>query len=101
MARNVSCLVNTGSYPTTQQLIFQGSNSRGRFLPPPPAGWPEWMYANDTNGVRISIIAPASASAVTALSMLMSKFATCQADMNYGSCGARCFTAWIQRNACP
>lgn len=95
--RNLSC---TGA-PAGKANIFQGANNKGRLLPPPPQDFAEWTYINDANGVRIQIIGSGSAAPDT-LSRLMAKFSACQADLDYGSCGATCFTAWVQRNvACP
>lgn len=93
----ISC---TGA-PSGKRNLFQGTNNQGRILPPPPDGFSDWVYVNDTNGVRIKITAPNTASGTATLDRLMEKFATCQADLDYGSCGARCFTAWILRAACP
>lgn len=95
--RNLSC---TGA-PTGKANIFQGSKNKGRFLPQPPSGFSEWEYDNDANGVRIRITAPASATGIDTLSRIMSKFSTCQADLNYGACGAQCLTVWVHRIACP
>ncbi len=81
--------------------MFQGTNNQGRFLPPPPGGFGEWTYANDANGVYLQIISPGDAASLAALTRLMTKFNTCQADLNYGACGAGCFTLWILRSACP
>lgn len=100
--RNLVCV----GAPIGEAAIFQGANNQGRFLPPPPAGFSEWVYVNDTSGspapngkgVYIRITAPDDAAAVQALDRLMSKFSADQADLNYGGCGARCFTAWILRN---
>ena len=104
-ARNLTCV----GAPLGSANMFQGVNNQGRFLPPPPAGFTEWTYTNDTSGtpapngkgVYIQITAPDDAASVNAVNRFMNKFATCQADLNYGSCGARCITVWIQRNACP
>lgn len=95
--RNLSC---TGA-PAGRANIFQGANNKGRLLPPPPPDFGEWTYINDANGVRIQITGNATAGATDALTRLMTRFVSCQADLNYGACGARCFTAWIQRTACP
>jgi len=86
--------------PSAEANMFQGTNNQGRFLPPPPAGFTEWVYANDTNGVYLQITAPSDAASVNALNRIMTKFATCQADLDYGSCGARCFTVWVLRKVC-
>lgn len=96
-ARNLSC---TGA-PASEANIFQGANNKGRLLPPIPTDFSEWTYINDANGVRLQTTAPNDAAGIGALTRLMSKFSTCQADLNYGGCGARCFTAWVKRNACP
>lgn len=87
--------------PASSAYMFSGTNNQGRFLPPPPNGFTEWVYVNDANGVRIKITAPTDAASTNALTRLMNKFSTCQADLNYGGCGATCFTAWVQRNVCP
>lgn len=95
--KNLSC---TGA-PAGKANIFQGAQNRGRFLPPPPTGFGDWEYINDADGVRIRIITTSDAAALAALPRVMSRFATCQADLDYDSCGAGCFTAWLQRTACP
>jgi len=95
--RNLSC---TGA-PSGSRNIFQGSKNKGRFLPPPPAGFAEWTYINDASGVRIQIVGDNGPIATNAVTRLIGRYATCQADVNYGSCGASCFTAWIQRTSCP
>lgn len=99
--KNVTCTGAPGAPVTTEATIFQGSNTQGRFLAPPPAGYSEWVYLNDVNGVYIQITAPNDASNIDALNRLLARYDTCQADLNYGACGARCFTVWIKRNACP
>lgn len=99
--RNLSC---TGA-PATEANIFQGANNKGRMLQPIPGGFSEWVYINDANGVRITTTGSTTAANIDALDRLMRKFSTCQADLNYdsgsGGCGARCFTAWVKRAACP
>jgi hypothetical protein len=95
--RNLVCV----GAPAATRNIFGNVSNQGRFLPPVPAGYGEWLYINDASGVRIKIIAPTTATDVGALSRLMAKFSTCQSDLNYGSCGTSCFTAWIQRTSCP
>lgn len=97
--RNLSCI----GAPTGKTNIFQGAGNQGRFLPPPPAGFGQWLYVNDSSGVRIKISTTSSSdlTGLDALNRLMTRFTTCQADLNYGGCGTHCFTAWIQRTACP
>lgn len=95
--RNLSC---TGA-PANRANIFQGTQNKGRFLPPPPSGFGEWTYINDAAGVRMQIIGTGGASSSNALARLSTRFATCQADINYAGCGAACFTVWIDRAACP
>jgi hypothetical protein len=88
--------------PAVTTSMFSGANNQGRFLPPAPTGFSDWVYKNDAFGVYLQTTAPADSAALNALDRLLTKFATCQADYpNYNGCGARCFTAWIQRNACP
>lgn len=95
--RNLSC---TGA-PAGKRNMFQGVKNKGRYLPPPPAGFNEWTYVNDADGVRIQIIGTGS-TAADALNRVLSRFAACQAELNYGLCGAQCFTVWVSRNvACP
>jgi hypothetical protein len=98
IVRNVACLIGTTS-PSTKQMIFQGANTQGRFLPPAPTGFGDWFYSNDSNGVRIKITTTNANDpvALDALSRLRAKFATCQAEINVASEGANVFTAWIQR----
>ena len=86
--------------PLAGVSMFQSTNNQGRFLPPPPSGFSEWTYKNDAAGVYIQTTAPANATAIAALQRLFPKFNSCGYDMNYGACGATCFTLWIQRNSC-
>ena len=95
--KNLTCI----GAPIGEANMFQGANNQGRFLPPPSTGFTEWTYTNDANGVYIQTTAASDLASVNALSRLMAKFDTCQADLDYGSCGARCFTVWILRKACP
>jgi hypothetical protein len=95
--RNLTCV----GAPLGSTNMFQGANNQGRFLPPPAAGFTEWTYVNDTNGVYIQTTGSNDGTTSLALSRFMNKFATCQADLNYAGCGANCLTVWIQRNACP
>lgn len=101
--RNLTCI----GAPAGSRSIFQGAGTQGRYLPPPPPGFGEWTYINHgdsstpTEGVRIQIIASDNATNRDALNRLMTKFSACQADLDYGGCGATCFTAWIQRTSCP
>lgn len=93
----VSC---TGA-PSGKRNMFQGTNNQGRILPPPPGGFSNWEYVNDSDGVRIQINAPNTSLGIATLDRLMEKFETCQADIDYDGCGSDCFTAWIVRAACP
>lgn len=83
--------------PATNARLFQGTSNQGRFLPPPPNGFTEWTYFNDANGVYIQTVAPNNSGAIDALGRLRNKFNTCQAEINFASCGTRCFTAWLLR----
>lgn len=95
--RNLTCV----GAPAGEANMFQATNNQGRFLPPPPSGFTEWKYQNTAAGVYLQITAPTEAAALQALDRLMTKFGTCQADLNYGACGAGCFTVWALRAACP
>lgn len=92
-ARNLSCV----GAPASSALMFTGASNQGRFLPPPPSGFSEWKYQNDANGVYIQITSPNDAASLDALARLRNKFNTCQAEINYASCGTNCFTAWLLR----
>ena len=94
-ARNLTCV----GAPIGQVNMFQGTSNAGLLLPPPPSGFPEWTYFNNTDGVYLRTTAPADAASVNAINRLMTKFATCQADLNYGGCGAACITIWITRGS--
>lgn len=98
---NVRSLTCTGAPSAAEAAMFSGANNKGRFLPQPPSGYTEWLYINDANGVRIRTTGPNDAATAQALTRLVAKFATCQADINYAACGSTCFTAWILRAACP
>jgi hypothetical protein len=96
--KNISCV----GAPLGSAYIFQGENNSGSFLPPPPSGFDDWVYYNNSNGVYIQITGKAgNSTAEASLKRLMTKFATCQADINYGNCGVNCFTVWVKRNSCP
>lgn len=96
--RNLTC---TGATSAAEAAMFSGANNKGRFLPQPPTGFSEWLYINDAAGVRIVTTGAVDGATSQALTKLVAKFATCQADLNYGACGATCLTAWILRAACP
>ena len=49
--RNLSC---TGA-PAAEANIFQGTNNKGRFLPPATSGFGEWVYGNDAEARRLVI----------------------------------------------
>ena len=71
-------------------------------MPLPPSGFNEWVYHNDADGVYVQITPKEKNMTYDrTYSRLMDKFVTCQADINYNSCGENCFTAWIKRNSCP
>jgi hypothetical protein len=107
IVRNVSCLIPPVPPATnsTQRLIFQGTGSQARFLPPPPSGWPEWTYSNDPSvpsaGVSISIIPPADGTSIAAANMLATKFNLTLAQACWTGSGT--FTVWIQKanSTCP
>lgn len=92
--RNLACITAVDS----KKMIFQGLESQGRFLPPPPPGYSEWTYANDADGVRIMITPGVTATDVAAMARLLARFdaATCQATFTGGV-----FTVWLQKAACP
>jgi hypothetical protein len=92
-ARYVACLKST----TTIDRLFEGANNQGRFLPVPPSGFGEWYYFNDSSGVRLRITGDTDT-----VTRLLARFSSCQAETNYGACGAGCITIWINRvAACP
>ncbi len=92
--RNLQCV---GAPDATRWNIFQGANNQGRNLAPIPSGFSEWTYTNDADGVYIQTTAPQDASSIDALNRLLAKYESCQAELNYGACGARCLTVWIKR----
>ena len=95
---NVTC---TGA-PSGQEVLFGSSaNGTARFLPAQVTGFSNWVYINDSNGVRIQTIAPSTAEGLAAITRLQAKFGNCEADINYNSCGTYCFDAWISRKTCP
>lgn len=92
--RNLTCV----GAPAARANMFQGSKNQGRFLPPPPSGFAEWVYVNNNAGVRITITGPNSAMAIDALTRLKNKFDDCQAALDTGT---RTLTVWIHRVSCP
>lgn len=95
--RNLQC----PGAPAGQRSIYDGVGTTGRFLPPASNGFGEWTYINDTNGVRLQIIGPNDQAALQAMDALERRFDTCEADIDFSSCGATCFTTWIIRATCP
>jgi len=96
-ARNLTCV----GAPAGSARMFEGDGSQGRFLPPPPSGFSEWIYVNDTDGVYFKITADNIASATAALDRLYSRFTGCQAALNFNGCGTRCFAVFVVHNNCP
>lgn len=95
--RNLKCLMSS----STARNMFQGAGNRGQLLPPPPSGYTEWTYFNTVaDGVGMEITAPLSATHLDALTRFMRKFSSCQAALDYGSCGVTCLTVWIDRPSC-
>ncbi len=87
--------------PSGERTIFEGAGTVGRFLPPPPSGFGQWDYINDTDGVYITINGNAEASIDQALAKVLNKYETCEAELNKDSCGAQCLTIWLRRDTCP
>lgn len=88
--RNLTCV----GAPAAAAYIFQGSGNQGRFLPPPPPGFTEWSYTNDSTGVFITITASATdAAAQSALTRIQSKFTSSQASVT-----GTTLKAWIMKN---
>ncbi len=97
-ARYLTCV----GAPAGQAAIFQGAGNRGRFLPPPPSGFNEWTYHNDALGVYIQLTPKSnSIGTISAVERVFDRFANCQADLDYASCGTGCLTVWIERASCP
>jgi len=95
--RHLTCV----GAPADRARIFEGASNQGRFLPPPPQGLSEWVYFNDTDGVRIRITGINAAAVISAFDRLAAKFDSCQAEATAG-CSMdiskpRCFTLWIVR----
>ena len=84
--------------------MFEGSSNQGRFLPPIPAGFSEWVYKNDGTGVYIQTAGSNDGAAKKALDLLERKFDSCQVS-RAGGCGLsqpNCFTIFIVKAAgCP
>jgi len=87
--------------PDGQRAIYDGVGTTGRFLAPPKNGFGEWEYFNDADGVRLKLVGGEDASTIQALNAIDAKHATCQVDVDYGSCGSGCLTMWLIRAACP
>lgn len=93
--RNLKCI----GAPIGEVNMFTGQNNSGSFLPPKPQGFNEWQYRNDSDGVYLQITAEVQNMVYeTTLSRLADKFVTCQAEIDFNSCGVNCFTAWLKRN---
>lgn len=77
--RNIRCPGNPGD-SNDHTDIFSGTT--GKFMPPPPNLFGEWMYFNDVDGVFFYIATDKSdAFLQTAMQKLDDQFAECEADV--------------------
>lgn len=84
--------------PAGAAAMFNGSSNQGRYLPPPPNGFTQWVYKNDATfggagGVYIQITGPGDAASSIALTRLLGQFTSKQASLSGNT-----FTAWILNN---
>ncbi len=96
-ARHMQC----PGAPAGKRIIFEGAGTIGRFLPPPPSGFGQWLYTNDADGVYITIIGNNTSNALQVVSRLSSKYDTCEAQVNKDACGASCLSIYLRRASCP
>jgi hypothetical protein len=95
--RNMQC----PGAPSGSYAIYDGVGTTGKFLPPQVNGFSEWIYQNNANGIYIQTTGAADQAVTAALDRLEARFDTCEADLDYGSCGATCLTIFILRATCP
>jgi hypothetical protein len=107
--RNIRCPGNPGGASNNHADIFAGSS--GKFLPPAPDLFGEWMYSNSQDGVFFyTSTNKTDAFLQTALTKLDEQFAECEADVVDAAGGAEdllsggglqcaagntCFRVWI------
>ena len=89
--RHLTCV----GAPTGLAAMFSGTSNQGRFLPPPPAGFNEWVYKNDGGGVYIQITSTGDAASVNALSRVLNKFV---AGTSQASVTGLTLKVWIQQD---
>lgn len=114
---NIKCPGNDQGHVKSHGVIFGGSS--GKFLPPAPKLFLDWVYYNGPDGVFFyTSTNKADAFLTTAMTKLDSQFSECEADvisnanggppMNLTSAGAsgpacpaasNCFRVWIIANA--
>lgn len=87
--------------PSGHHAIYDGVGTTGRFLPQQVNGFSEWIYQNGSNGVYIQTTGQNEQAITTALARLQTRFDTCEAELNYGGCGATCLTIFLLRVVCP
>lgn len=97
--RNIRCPGNPGD-SADHADIFSGTT--GKFMPPPPSLFGQWMYWNGEDGVFFYIATDKTdAFLQTAMQKLDDQFAECEADVIDGSSGAVSLTSTATTAECP
>lgn len=107
--KNIRCPGNPGGASNNHADIFSGAT--GKFLPPAPDLFNEWVYSNTQDGVFFyTSTNKTDAFIQTALSKLDEQFAECEADVINATAGAQnllssgtlqcpagstCFRVWV------
>ena len=90
--RHIRCPGNPGGSSKAHAKIFAGSS--GRFLPPPPNLFEEWIYHSGKDGVFFYTSTDNSdAFLQTAMQKLDSQFSECQADVIDATGGLEALTS--------
>jgi hypothetical protein len=87
--KNLQCI----GAPAGQAAMFTGASNQGRYLPPPPSNFTDWVYVNDSTGVYIKTTGNGDAASVSALTRLLAKFTSTQASVSGNT-----ITIWILNN---
>lgn len=91
-------LVCPGTYDSgsgTVERVFDGVD--GRFLPNPPTGFDPWTFTNydpSSDGIYVQITANIK-EGEEALSRIATSTSSCEARLNFNSCGNNCLTYWF------
>lgn len=95
--RNLTCI----GAPSSLAFMFTGANNQGRYLPPIPSDFTDWVYGNDLTsgpsgkgGVYIQTTGNGDAASVSALQRLIAKYV----QPTQASLSGNTITIWILNN---